>query len=241
MIRHTVSAVVRLRDSFRGIPADGAGALCRLDGMPSRPQAKAGGYLVWTDLTPGPHVLTITLPGFQPEQVEAELRQGAIWEGCADLKPGPAYPFGRDATGVTLALTQGGAPLADAAVWLAAAAEAPLKLAQDRAAKGAVRLRLFCKGPASALPLPGYFLVEDKTPELIVLSAFDGEEGSLGEPLAHAHARGKGLLPAQRYRTDSRGEIRVLLREAVRLAVLCGGSVQYVQPETGENRFALDF
>ena len=95
----------------------------------------------------------------------------------------------------------------------------------------------------SALPVPGVFLLEEgKAPELVTLQAVEGEDGRLTAPLAHAHTRGKALLPAQQYRTDGQGRISVMLREAVRLAVFCNGSIQYAEPGTeGEQTITLRF
>ena len=101
-----------------------------------------------------------------------------MWEGSADLKPGLGYPFGKDAATVRLTVTRGGKPLADQPVWLAAAESAPLKLAQDKAEQGAQTLRLFCRGGADTLPVPGVFLLEEKEePELVHLQEVEGEEG----------------------------------------------------------------
>ena len=172
-----------------------------------------------------------------------DIQPDAVWEGSADLKPGLGYPFGKDAATVRLTVTRGGRPLADQPVWLAAAEPAPLKLAQDKAEQGAQTLRLFSRSAADALPVPGVFLLEEKeSPELVHLQAVEGEEGRLAAPLAHAHTRGRALLPAQQYRTDGQGRISVMLREAARLAVFCGGSIQYAEPVTdGEQAVTLRF
>lgn len=243
LVQRSVSAVLRLRDGFLGTPIENSGALFRIDGMPSQPQAKPGGYRVWTGLAEGRHTLSVSMRGFQTEELIVDIRPGQVWEGSADLKPGLGYPFGKDAVTVRLTVTRGGQPLADQPVWLAVADPAPLKLAQDKAEKGAQTLRLFCRGEVSALPVPGVFLLEEgKAPELVTLQAVEGEDGRLTAPLAHAHTRGKALLPAQQYRTDGQGRISVMLREAARLAVFCNGSIQYAEPGTeGEQTITLRF
>ena len=241
MIHRRVSAVLQLRDGFLGRPVEGNGARCQVDGAACRPQAKAGGYLVWTDLSEGMHRLTVCLPGFQPEEIAAEIRENRVWEGCASLKPGVGYPYGRGAVSICLTIEQDGTPLADTEVWIAGAGEAPLKIAQDKAAAGAQQLRLFSKASVSVLPVPGIFLVDDKKPELVQLQAIEQGEGTLATPLAVSHARGRGLLPAQRYRTDAQGQIHVLLRSAVRLAVFYQNKVQYAEWQTDENSVTLRF
>lgn len=243
MIHRRVSAVLRLRDGFLGTPIESTGALFRIDGTPHQPQAKPGGYRVWTGLETGRHELSVSMQGFQTEVLTIEIPADGSWEGSADLKPGPGYPFGRNAVTVQLHLTQDGQPLAGQPVWLAIAEPAPLKIAQDKAAKGAQSMRLFCKGEPGALPVPGAFLLEeDKQPELVYLQSFEKEEGQLGGPLAHPHARGKALLPAQQYRTDEAGIVRIMLREAAKLAVFCGGKIAYAAPQAGgENTFTLQF
>lgn len=241
MIHRRVSAVLQLRDGFLGRPVEGNGARCQVDGAAYRPQAKPGGYLVWTDLPEGAHQLTVCLPGFQPEEITAEIRENQMWEGCASLKPGVGYPYGRGAVSVCLMIEQDGAPLADTEVWIAVAGEAPLKIAQDKAAAGAQQMRLFSKASVGALPVPGIFLVDDKKPELVQLQAIEQGEGTLAAPLAVSHARGRGLLPAQRYRTDAQGQIHVLLRSAVRLAVFHQNKVQYAECQTGESSAELHF
>ena len=184
MIHRRVSAVLQLRDGFLGRPVEGNGARCQVDGAACRPQAKAGGYLVWTDLSEGMHRLTVCLPGFQPEEIAAEIRENRVWEGCASLKPGVGYPYGRGAVSICLTIEQDGTPLADTEVWIAGAGEAPLKIAQDKAAAGAQQLRLFSKASVSVLPVPGIFLVDDKKPELVQLQAIEQGEGTLATPLA---------------------------------------------------------
>ena len=240
MIHRRVSAVLQLRDGFLGRPVEGNGARCQVDGAACRPQAKAAG--IWcgqTCLRDAP--LTVCLPGFQPEEIAAEIRENRVWEGCASLKPGVGYPYGRGAVSICLTIEQDGTPLADTEVWIAGAGEAPLKIAQDKAAAGAQQLRLFSKASVSVLPVPGIFLVDDKKPELVQLQAIEQGEGTLATPLAVSHARGRGLLPAQRYRTDAQGQIHVLLRSAVRLAVFYQNKVQYAEWQTDENSVTLRF
>ena len=241
VLRRGVSAVLLLRDGFLGTPIETSGALFRIDGTPSQPQSKPGGYRIWTDLPAGKHTLTVSQRGFQTEEIELDIQPGKPWEGCAALKPGMGYPFGKGAVTMHLTVLRGERPLANGTVWLAVADEPPLKLAQDKAAKGDQTMRLFCKGEAKALPVPGSFLLEEKkAPELVFLQAYEQEEGRLAEPLAHAHVRGKALLPAQAYHTDEQGRISVMLRQAAKLAVLCDGSIQYADPEDG-NSITLHF
>ena len=114
-----------------------------------------------TDLAPGPHRLELVLAGYRPEPVEWSWDGAAPWQGCVVLKPGQGYPFRGDVTRLVLQLSGKNGPLAHEAVWLCTPSAAQPKLAQDKAQPGDTQLRLYYKGPAAALPVPGAFLLQD--------------------------------------------------------------------------------
>lgn len=232
MIVHKASAVLRLRDSFLDRAVEGRGAICQADGAPGRPLVKPGGYLVWVNLPAGTHTLSVLLPGYCQEELTVEIQPDTIWEGCLNLRPGRAYPYAGSAITASLTVTRASEILPDTAVWLARADDPVVKIAQAKAEKDAAKLRLFCKGPVSAVPVPGAFLLEDsRKPELVRLQSLQQEEGVLAEPLRFPHTRGKALLPAQQYHTDGNGMFSVMLRKGGRLALFLDGKVQYIQPD----------
>lgn len=240
MIRKRVSAVVRLCDSFLRKPVDGAGARCSLDGSPVKPIIKPGGILVWTDLLEGAHTLSISLPGFLTEDISVDIYKGRMWEGFANLKPGTGYPYRSKAVSATIALTSEGSPLKETAVWIAVMDESPLKLSQAKAEKGSVSLRVFYAKPASALPIPGAFIIDDaRKPELVNIKALEDKDAYLAEPLSESHTRGRALLPAGQYRTDSEGRLSVLARKEGRMAVFCLDRLQYADLRPGKSQ--IDF
>lgn len=177
MIHRQVSAVFQLRDGFTGRMLPNAGGLlARLDGAPCRPLWKQGGYWVLTDLAPGPHRLELVLAGYRPEPVEWSWDGAAPWQGCVVLKPGQGYPFRGDVTRLVLQLSGKNGPLAHEAVWLCTPSAAQPKLAQDKAQPGDTQLRLYYKGPAAALPVPGRSC--SKTAAIPSGSSFCGWKGN---------------------------------------------------------------
>lgn len=241
MIRRRVSAALQLRDSFRGCPAEGK-AICTLNGRQSRPQARPGGWLIWTDLPAGAYDLTVSLHGYQTGVLTIEVPEKRLWEGSMLLAPGIGYRFQHTAAKLTLRLVHGKKPIADAEIWLCTAGRAELRIAQDTAAKGAEALRLYCKGNRALLPVPGTFLVMDEDkPELIRLAALEEEGGILAAPLKAAHGRGKVLMQAQPAYTSPDGLVQAAFAAAGNLAVLYGKKVQQIPLEAGEHEIILKF
>lgn len=238
MIHRQVSAVFQLRDGFTGRMLPNAGGLlARLDGAPCRPLWKQGGYWVLTDLAPGPHRLELVLAGYRPEPVEWSWDGAAPWQGCVVLKPGQGYPFRGDVTRLVLQLSGKNGPLAHEAVWLCTLSAAQPKLAQDEAQPGDTQLRLYYKGPAAALPVPGAFLLQDGGhTERIELLRLEGEQGILAAPLEQKHSRGRELLPAQPYTADRQGVVEALLCQPCQLTVQCRGQVKTFDLAPGENQ-----
>ena len=206
MIHRQVSAVFQLRDGFTGRMLPNAGGLlARLDGAPCRPLWKQGGYWVLTDLAPGPHRLELVLAGYRPEPVEWSWDGAAPWQGCVVLKPGQGYPFRGDVTRLVLQLSGENGPLAHEAVWLCTPSAAQPKLAQDKAQPGDTQLRLYYKGPAAALPVPGAFLLQDGGhTERIELLRLEGEQGILAAPLEQKHSRAGIVARPALYRRQTR-------------------------------------
>lgn len=227
MIRRCVSAVFLLRDGFSGRPlASGAQVRCTLDGVPVRPLWKDGGYLVFTDLPPGEHTLTVQRPFYRLEQRSFPVRPGEMWEDTVHLKPGTGYPFPAESAALELTVTEGRNPSAWP-VWLGMSGPAALKLAQDDGEGTAIRL--FCRN-AALLPVPGYFLIPEKSGgELIHLRSLLGESGELETPLEHRHPRGSELIPMQRYDPDGAGRLSARFPQAGTLWLCCQGAVRSLE------------
>ena len=236
MIRRTVSAAFLLRDGFTGRTLTGfSGTRCLLDGRPVvRPVWKREGYLVLTDVEPGEHELVVMRSGYRDEYVKLNIRGDAALEDTISLKPGAGYRFPPETVRVTLSLRRGGNAASAESIWLGLQPHTRLILAQERAAAGEARARLFCEGNAALLPIPGHFLFADKTaPELVYLRRLRDEEGEFSTPLDAAHSRGTELIPVQSYRADADGNVRVLLKEPGTLTGFFGGRVFSAQLNVG--------
>ncbi len=236
MIRRTVSAVFLLRDGFTGRALNGNTACCRLDGAPLRkPVWKPGGYLVLTDLLPGPHSLRVTGTGYQDEAVSFVISEGKPMTDTVTLKPGLGYPFPAETVNVRLLLRRGELPAAGEQLWLGILPRTRLKLAQDKAEAGDASIHLYCDGNASGLPVPGHFLMLDrKKPELVYLHSVSEETGRFTEPLAFPHPRGTELIPMQTYVTDEKGGLLVRMQEPRTLIGFCGGRIRETALHAGE-------
>ena len=238
MIRRRVSAALLVRDAFTGLALPpGSGTLCTVDGQPFTPVWKDGGYLVLTDLPAGEHTVALRRHGYLEETLTVPVADGRAWQGWTGLRPGPGYAFPAGTAWVCLRLLEKKKPLAGAEVWLAPDGGGRLKLAQDQAKAGDRELKLFYASPESRLPVPGDFLIVDKkNPETAALECMRSGRAGLARPLEYDHARGKELMPAQRYGTGGNGEISCVLRESGKLWVLCAGRLSELDVQPGENR-----
>lgn len=237
MIRRTASAVFLLRDGFSGKTlTDGAATRCLLDGRPlKRPIWKKDGYLVLTDLAPGEHILQLSRSGYQDELVPLQAADGKTVEDTISLKPGALYRFPRETVRVSLALRRGGAAAPGERIWIGVAPRTKIKLAQEKAEIGDAEAHLFCEGNASQFPIPGHFLMADKSaPELVYLRSLRGETGEFVPPLECVHGRGTELIPMQSYCADETGTVCILLREPGTLKGFSGGRVYEAELQSGE-------
>ncbi len=227
MIRRTVSAALLLRDAFTGQTfSSGSSMHCLLDGRPlQRPIWKREGYLVLTDLAPGEHVLRVCRSGYRDELIRFTAEDGAPLEDTISLKPGKGYRFPPETVRVSLSLLRGGKPAPCERLWLGQQLRSRLRLAQEKAEAGDELVRVFCEGNVSQLPIPGHFLLTDKTPELVYLRSVHGETAAFAPALTLAHVRGTQFVPMQSYETDDTGMLQVLLREPGTLFGFCGGKV----------------
>ena len=221
MIRRTVSAALLLRDGFTGRPiSPAAGVLCRLDGRSIRPMRKNDGYLVLVDLEPGEHALSLRARGYREEELTLTVHARSAVEFEVDLIPGEGYPVPPDTA--RLRVTVSGASGEN--LWAAMASQDLLKLAQaiKKDTEPVTEVRLFCSGSIARLPVPGAFLaVDQKGPEIIRLTAVQGETGELSEPFAKAHSRGTELRPARLFRTNDEGKVELLFPRGGEVILFC--------------------
>ena len=242
MIRMHADAVLHVRDGLTGRAVESGGLLCSLDGLPYKPVHKLGGGLVLINLLEGPHSLTIACPGFQNEQVDLEAAPGVTQELYVALKPSDRYPFLGEITRLFLTVMEKKQPAAGRILWLCAPGAPECKLAQTRAEPGTMELRLFWKGTAARLIVPGEFLLEDGSDtEIVTIESLNGETGVLASPLVKGHNRGKLLFPAQRFRADGAGTISAVFRTAGPVAYYCPqtGKSGWIELAAGENRHTL--
>ena len=240
MISIHVSAVCLARDGCTGKVLPPAGLLCLVDGLPYRPAAKPEGYLVLTDLPPGPHRLTLRGNGFQDEWLDFEAGSSPERVISVTMKPGPAYPFRRPPARLSLTLLQKKKPVPQHCLWLAAPSEPEVKLAQTKAAKGAAEIRLFWKG--RQLPaVPGCYLLRDgKNSEVVELLSLEEDRGLLAAPLQKDHKRGIVLLAAQRGHTDSGGMLQTAYLQPCTVEVYeeTAGLLDSLELTDGSNAFS---
>jgi len=236
MISFHVSAVLLVRDGYTGQVVEGGGIACTLDGVPVRPAAKPGGYLVLVNLSEGRHELHLRAHGFQEETVELAVEREKTVSLYPVLKPGPDRFFRFPPTRMTLELGKTEGP-----VWLSPPGALESKLTQAKAEPGDTGLRLFCKGGADRLPVPGPFLLEDgKKSEICVLDSFRGETALLAAPLANGHSRGRRLLPAGQYQCAD-GLVTAVFPQPGTVLILGPGKegVQSVELAQGNNQVSL--
>jgi hypothetical protein len=244
MIRMHADAVLHVRDGFTGLPVESGSLICSLDGLVIRPVRKPNGELVLINLPKGEHSLVIECPGFQREQVDLTSSENNTQEFYVALKPSERYPFWGNVTRLLLTVTEKKKPAVNHVLWLCAIGAPECKIAQTKAEAGAVEMRLFWKGTASRLGVPGAFLLEDgDDTEVITIESLSGENGVLAAPLQKAHGRGKLLLPAQQFRTDETGAISAAFHTAGTLVWHCpkSGKSGRIELTAGENRHTMPF
>lgn len=233
MITMRVSAVCLVRDGYTGLPILPSALLCTLDGQPCRPVGKKEeGYLVFTNLTPGDHRLSLRAAGYQEEWVDFTAG-GAAVELDVTMKPGMGYAFRTAYTRLTVTVLREGASAAGEVLWVAAPSFPEIKLAQTKAEAGDDAFRVFCKG--SVRPRPGYYLINDgESSEIIRLVAVDGETGRLETPLTFGHSRGRLLMPAQHYHTDEKGRLQAVFTQPCAVEVYAPGVGILTSPTLAE-------
>lgn len=216
MIRVRLSAALAVRDGYTGKPMEQNALRCHLDGQPYRPGYRAGGYLIFVNLAPGPHTVVLQGGRYRDERIQLQIPETGHVERNVTLKPAPNYPFYSQVTQLCAALKEKGKPVADRTLWVAAkAAMSDLKLAQDTAEAGSQEVKLYFRGgPEGRFP-GNYLIVDGKNSEVVAISGAEGGHASLDSPLGFSHKRGAAFYPAQEYHTDDKGQVLAFFRDPV--------------------------
>ena len=99
--------------------------------------------MVFTNLSHGPHQLSLRCRGYLDEWVELAAGGGTL-ELDVSMKPGEGYPFREPVTRLVLTVLENKTPAAGRTVWLAAPGP-EMKIAQSKVEAGEQEVRIYCK------------------------------------------------------------------------------------------------
>ena len=118
MIRVRLSAALAVRDGFTGKPMAQNAVGCILDGQVCHPGYRPGGYLIFTNLAPGPHTVVLRGGRYRDEKILLEIPETGHVERNVTLKPAPNYPLYCQMTQLSATLTERGKPVAESwVIW----------------------------------------------------------------------------------------------------------------------------
>ena len=209
MIHIKVGLALRITDGYTGEPADSVGFDISIDGTNRRYTRKPGGFFAFTGLDPGSHELIIKNPFYITEKMSFTSSTELL---PVVLKPAPNYPYGRDASRISLKCCSD----TPVKLWIGQIREdMEIKIAQSGLKAGDSELRLYYEGKAEKLSFPGYCLISDgENSEIVMLDALKKDENSFtGEPLKSAHKRGCCLYPVLSYMSEPGKSIDVTFKE----------------------------
>lgn len=185
-------------------------ALIFADGEPIRYEYKSGGYFVLTDMPEGAHCLKVQSYGFQQEELDINIdyrminrAEQAVTELV--LSPSPLHPSAFGAPSVS------GSAKGFRELYVQKQSM-ELKIAEDNAAAGSNKLRLFCR--STKPPLPSFALIGDRiceTCEIVTLKTADGDVYTTDKPLRYDHARSEPIFPLVKLRCNGDGTFYLLL------------------------------
>lgn len=212
MVIKRLSCAFRLTDSGTGRALGGSEARFSSDGGNIRHEYKPGGYFVLTDLPEGSHRLTVTAPGYQPEELTAtvDYTSGDALERVIylALNPSRTHPAAARMPSVC-----GTAPGFEALYAVSSAGS--LRVAEEKTAAGAVEIRMFTESGAPALPADFLLGSADgsagKTAELVRLTGNRDGLCSVQSPLRYPHLRSETARPLIRLRCGENGGFFLLL------------------------------
>ena len=240
MIRIHANLILRVLDGFTGRPPAPSALRWTLDKMPCHPIAKADGYYVLVNLSPGPHELVLQGWNYQDERMTFEGGE-QLSELLVTMKPGPRYPFGRAVTWLTIRVLQKKQPAPGQRVWIAAKNPfTELRIAQDVIRAGEGSGKLFYPESVKAMALPrDLLLIDGARSEVCRLEEL--EEPRFAAPFTNDHKRSCCLYPAQCHTADGEGIIRAVFREptAVELRPEGRGAPDSIELTAGINEHTL--
>ena len=99
---------------------------------------------------------------------------------------------------------------------------------------GETSCRLYCQGPATALPVPGTFLLcDEKGGEVLSIHSIDQDTAFLSQPPTRSHARGCELIPVLPFTSDNEGRVSLRIRTAGELFLCCQNIWQRLDCQAG--------
>lgn len=205
MVLKRLSCAFRLTDAGTGRSLGGS-EVRFVSGGALRHEYKPGGYFVLTDLPEGEHTLTVTAPGFQPENVAVNVDYSG---GALDrvvylaLNPSRTHPAAGRMPSVC-----GAAPGFETLYAVSSAGN--LRVAEEKAAAGSSEIRMFSEAGAPSLPAD-FLLGSGKTAELIRLTGNRDGLCTAQSPLKYAHQRSETAQPLVRLHCGADGEFFLLL------------------------------
>lgn len=186
-----LSFALRLFDVCLNRPLLRSEAEVFADGARVRCEYKPGGYFVVCDLPEGEHTVEIrsfmlqtvifsVMVDNSPEITAAQRTQYIC------MNPSKKHPQAAKLPSIS-------GSVSGARSVFVLRGRAALKIAEDNAAKGSERLKLFGAVPT----LPSAFRIMDRKggSETVMISGFDGEEYVLARPLENSHTRSVEVVP----------------------------------------------
>jgi len=211
MIHVYVSAAVTIRDTYSGRAVPGAGLQVTLDGRVFRPEYREGGVMLFLNMPPGAHSLNIRGAHYLGEELLLEVPETGFKNYYLSMRPARGYPFDGKPCELVFSLGKEHAPAEGFRVHVAASGAEETKLVSDTE-EAADRARVYRRGNGAGSP--GEYLIADgKNSEVCSLLGIEGETARFGNPLSHAHKRGKTLMPCASYVTDADGSFTAYFKE----------------------------
>lgn len=202
-----LSFALRLFDVCLNRPLLRSEAEIFADGTRVKCEYKAGGYFVVCDLPEGEHTVEIRSFMLQTTRLEITVDNSPEITAAQRTQYICMNPSKNHPQAVRLPSIRGSVKGAQSVFVLRE--RAALKIAEDNAAAGSERLRLFGGVPT----LPSAFRILDKKGggETVTIIGFDGEEYLLASPLASAHARSADVVPLIKVSCDENGSFFFVL------------------------------
>lgn len=210
MVEKKLSCVLKITGGVTAKVLEHTDVLIFADGEPIRYEYKSGGYFVLTDMPEGAHSLKVQSYGFQQEELEINIDYRMIKRAEQTvinlaLSPSPLHPSAFGMPSVS-GRAKGFREL------YVQRHSMELKIAEDNAAAGSNKIRLFCRSTKPTLP--SFALIGDRlgeTCEIVILKTAAGDAYMTDKPLRYDHQRSEHVVPLMRLRCDEDGTFYLLL------------------------------